>query len=95
MDEDFCYNKLFELKEKLKPYYKVDKIKSYCIYIYSEDFISDECDGNIFDLYPHGIHCIGNFTKNKIIPEALSILKEMQKYIIQQDDSKIDNLIKI
>lgn len=76
------YEKLCNVSRKLEPYYKIDKVKSWAVYVCELDWYSKRgIDGNIFDIFKNNISCYGDFTEEEITPKALPIIKKIQKYL--------------
>lgn len=85
------YNELFEISKELLPYYEVDKIKPYSVYVWSKE----ECDDlgeNLFDIESNKIVFYNN--QHKIIEESLPIIARIQdklKEIEELSKKKINN----
>ena len=76
------YKKLWNVSRKLEPYYTIDKVKPWSVYVCELDWYSTRgIDGNIFDIFKNSITCYGDFTEEEIIPKALPIIKEIQRYL--------------
>lgn len=71
MSYDDWYDELVRLSHKLEPYYCIDKIKSYSVYIWYED-------DNVFDIQENGIIM---YEKNDIPSWAFPIITEIQKWL--------------
>ena len=76
------YDELIVLSHKLDPYYGIERIKDYGIYVWGPD--SQGHDANIFDIYSNEIRV---WRPGSIISESLPIiaeiiqhLKKMEKY---------------
>lgn len=73
------YEELVEISNKIRPYYDIDKIKSYSVYIWSKEGsgISDDFWGrNVFDIEAEGIFFYDK--EHKVIEDAIPIIKEIQ-----------------
>lgn len=81
-DFNILYKELVQITKQLEPYYDVDKIKPYAIYIWTKG----EYGENVFDILTDRV---GFYVKeHKIIEEAKPIiteiqfkLKEMEQYL--------------
>ena len=65
------YNELIEITKELEPYYTIDKIKSFGVYVLAKD--ENVC--NVFDIYPNGITY---YEKHDIPQEAMPIINKIQ-----------------
>lgn len=74
------YDKLCEVVDRLRPYYDIDKIKPWSVYVWSKTNSIDDSE-NLFDIMKNDIICYGNFRKENIIIDCLDIIKEIQKYL--------------
>ena len=76
------YDELVPLAEKLRPYYSIDKIKSFGIYVWGTSAMDEEA--NIFDIYADEIKiwvpCSVHPDSLPIIAEIIQHLKKMEKY---------------
>lgn len=69
---DFLYNELVQISKDILPYYDIDKIKSYSVYIWTKGK-----DGkNVFDIDKDEI--IFYVKGHKIIEEAKPIIEKIQ-----------------
>ena len=80
---DFCelYKELIEVVDKIRPYYDVDKIKSYSVYVWTKDNPNadneDDMYGqNVFDIC--GDELIIYVEDHVVIEEAKPIIKKIQ-----------------
>ena len=69
------YDELIVLSHKLDPYYGIERIKDYGIYVWGPD--SQGHDANIFDIYSNEIRV---WRPGSIIAEIIQHLKKMEKY---------------
>ena len=68
------WNELWELSRKLLPYYDVDKVKDWSVFVYTKNSEGDYGD-NVFDINYDGIYF---YDKNhKIIEEAKPIIEKI------------------
>lgn len=75
---DLYYQLLCEKVDKLRPYYDIDKIKSYGVFVWNKAENIEDQD-NIFDIYADGI-CF--YTEDRtIIEEAKPIIEDIQNFI--------------
>lgn len=74
---EYEFDKLFKIAHEIEPWYSVDKVKSYAVYIWTKD--ADEGFGkNIFDIEADNIVF---YTEHSIIPEALPVIKRIQEQL--------------
>lgn len=69
------YEELVEVANKIRPYYDIDKIKPYSVYIWTKSEYNDFGE-NVFDIESDGIEFYDK--EHKIIEDALPIIKEIQ-----------------
>lgn len=66
-----------EIAHEIEPWYVVDKVKSYAVYVWTKD--TDEDFGkNVFDIEADDIVF---YTEHEIIPEALSAIRHIQEQL--------------
>lgn len=71
------YEKINQKSKDLLPYYDVDKVKPYSIYVWTKGR-----DGkNVFDIEEYEVYMYDE--SHIIIPEALPIIKELQEMMIK------------
>ena len=69
------YDELYRLVQELKPYYNIDKVKPYSVYVWTKDTETD-WGTNVFDIEKNEIVF---YDKNhKIIEEAKPIIEKIQ-----------------
>lgn len=75
---DSLYNDLVQTVNEIRPYYDVDKIKPWSVYIWTKDI--DDCDGeNVFDIEDGRIVY---YVKDHVIPdEVVPIIRKIQSKI--------------
>ena len=74
---EYEFDKLFKIAHEIEPWYVVDKVKSYAVYVWTKD--TDEDFGkNVFDIEADDIVF---YTKHEIIPEALSAIRHIQEQL--------------
>ncbi len=74
---EYEFNKLFKIAHEIEPWYSVDKVKSYAVYIWTKD--ADEGFGkNVFDIEADGIVF---YAEHSIISEAIPIIKRIQEQL--------------
>jgi hypothetical protein len=67
------YDELVEVAHKIDPYYDIDKIKPYSVYIWTK---SDFCGENVFDIEADKIVY---YVQDHVIPiDVMPIIKEIQ-----------------
>ena len=71
---DNWYEELVEISHKIDPYYDIDKIKSYSVYIWTKGDLDNS--ENVFDIRPNEI--VFYVKDHEIIEEAIPIIKEIQ-----------------
>lgn len=72
---DRLYDELVSVSNKIRPYYDIDKVKPYSVYIWTKDKENDFGE-NVFDIEIEDIAFYDK--KHKIIEDALPIIKEIQ-----------------
>ena len=87
--KEYNYDKLDRLYEELRnvsyellPYYDIDKIKSYSVYVWSKT--TDDFEENLFDIEPDDITFYNK--EHKIIKDALPIIEKIQFKLREIDD---------
>lgn len=69
------YNELWELSRELLPYYDIDKVKDWSVFVWTKD--TEETEGeNVFDINYNEI--VFYDKTHKIIEEAKPIIKKIQ-----------------
>ena len=72
------YNELRDIVDLLRPYYDIDKIKFYSVYVWSKSGTNDHLDSdNLFDIQAKDI--IFYDKQHKIIEETLPIITMIQE----------------
>lgn len=71
------YEKINQKSKDLLPYYDVDKVKPYSIYVWTKG----ENGMNVFDIEEYEIYMYEE--NHEINPEALPIIKELQEMMIK------------
>ena len=70
------YNELVALTDELRPYYDIDKVKSYSVYVWTKDGGSSDSGENVFDIQANEILF---YNKNHtIIEEAAPLIEKIQ-----------------
>lgn len=79
---DEYYNSLCEIAREILPYYDIDKIKTYGVYIWNK---ADSLDNqwNVFDIYSNEIVMYDE--EHEIIEEAKPIIKKIQDKLKEFD----------
>ena len=83
MDDDRCwdlYNELAKISNEILPYYDIDKIKSYSVYIWTKDEeVGEDNSSNVFDIQKDEI----------IFYNKEHVIKEEAKPIIEKIQMKL------
>ena len=66
------YKELEQASMQLKPYYDIDKIKPYAVYVWTKDKDSR----NVFDIFEDEIHF---YEQHQIASEAMEIITQIQE----------------
>lgn len=69
---EYLYEELIQISHKIEPYYDVDKVKTWSVFIWTK---GDDGE-NVFDIMPNEI--VFYVQDHKIIEEALPIIEEIQ-----------------
>lgn len=70
------YEKLIKAVDELRPYYDIDKIKPYGVYVW----MKTDYQNNVFDIYKNEIYF---YNRNHKIPEeALPIIRKIQELLL-------------
>lgn len=75
------YREISQIARELEPYYDIDKVKSYSVYVWSKpkNYASDNVDDwgeNVFDIMENEI--VFYVKDHQIIEEAIPIIKKIQ-----------------
>lgn len=74
---EYEFDKLFKIAHEIEPWYTVDKVKDYAVYIWTKD--TDEDFGkNAFDIEADDIVF---YVDHEIIPEALPAIQRIQEQL--------------
>lgn len=74
------YEELFKVVDEIKPYYDVDKIKSWGVYIYTKDGEDGSWGENVFDIMKDEIIF---HKEDYVIPdEVMPIIRKIQSRLI-------------
>lgn len=82
---DELYEELTKISNEILPYYDIDKIKPYTVYIWTKSDDVDDFGDNVFDINPHDITFYNK--DHKIIEGALPIINKIQSKL-----KEIENL---
>lgn len=78
------YNELWNLANKLRPWYDIDKVKDYGVFVWTKDTDAGEGE-NVFDIEANELVFYTCFNKcnhnHKVIEEAKPVIKEIQKHL--------------
>ena len=72
---DELYSELFKISEDLLPYYDIDKVKPYSVYVWSKEE-GDEFGENLFDIEANRV--VFYDKKHRTIKETLPIIIKIQ-----------------
>lgn len=76
------YDSLCEIASEILPYYDIDKIKTYAVYVWNKaDNLEDQW--NVFDIYSNEIVMYDK--EHEIIEEAKPIIKKIQDKLKEFD----------
>lgn len=67
-------DKLFKIAHEIEPWYDIDKVKDYAVYIW----IKDEYGENVFDILADELVF---YTQHEVIPDAVPIILRIQKQL--------------
>lgn len=70
------YKKIWEVSQKLKLYYGIDKVKPWGVFVYSK-----ENDEDVFDILKDKLIFYNEYKETDINKQALPIIKEIQKQL--------------
>lgn len=76
---DLLYNELIQISKEILPYYDIDKIKSYSVYIWTKG----EDGENVFDVLADEIFFY--VKDHKIIEDAKPIIEKIQRKLKEVD----------
>ena len=71
------FDKLFKIAHEIEPWYTVDKVKSYAVYIWTKD-TDNNFGKNVFDIEADNIVF---YTDYNIIPEAIPAIQRIQEQL--------------
>ena len=80
---DRLYDELVAISNKIRPYYDIDKVKPYSVYIWTKGEENDFGE-NVFDIYVEEI--VFYDKEHKIIEGALAIIKEIQSKLKELEE---------
>ena len=67
-------DKLFKIAHKIEPWYDIDKVKDYAVYIWTKG----EYGENVFDILADELIF---YTQHEVIPEAVPTILRIQKQL--------------
>lgn len=70
------YDKLWEISQKLRPYYGIDKVKPWAVFVYSE-----ETNEDVFDILVNKLIFYNEYKEKDINKEAIPIIEEIQNQL--------------
>lgn len=77
VEEYLCkYNKLWEISQKLRKYYGIDKVKPWAVFVYSK-----ENEEDVFDILKDKLIFYNGYKQTNINKEALPIIKQIQNQL--------------
>lgn len=74
---EYEFDKLFKIAHEIEPWYSVDKVKSYAVYIWTKD-TNEGFGKNVFDIEADDIVF---YAEHEIISEALPTIKRIQEQL--------------
>lgn len=74
---EYEFDKLFKIAHEIEPWYSVDKVKDYAVYIWTKD-TNEGFGKNIFDIEADDIMF---YVEHEIIPEAIPVIKRIQEQL--------------
>ena len=78
-DKFVClYKELVQISDEIRPYYDIDKVKWYSVYIWTKD---DDWGENVFDIQKDDI--VFYVEDHVIIEEAKPIIKKIQRKLLE------------
>lgn len=78
------YNKLYEISQKLRPYYGIDKVKPWAVFVYSK-----ETDEDVFDIVVNRLIFYNGYKEEDINKEVLPIIKKIQNQLKIINDKEV------
>lgn len=72
---DELYSELCELSKELHPYYDIDKIKPYSVYVWTKDIKNEDNSTNVFDIIADEIVF---YEEHEIIEVSKPIIAKIQ-----------------
>lgn len=85
MNNEICfmdefYMELHKAVDQIRPYYDIDKIKPYSVYIWTKD-TGDDLEDNVFDIMKDRIVF---YDENHVIPdEVMPIIRNIQSKLME------------
>lgn len=77
---DELMNEIRALANSLSPWFDIDKIKSYGVYVWTKDTDDEVLDGeNVFDIFPDCIRFYRHDNMYDISAEAMPVIMDIQK----------------
>lgn len=77
------YDELWNLANQLRPYYDIDKVKDFAVYVWTKP---EDTDRNVFDIYGDRLE-IYDFSHN-IRNEAKPIIHKIQAKLLENPNNK-------
>lgn len=74
---EYEFDKLFKIAHEIEPWYSVDKVKDYAVYIWTKD-TNEGFGENVFDIEADDIMF---YVEHEIIPEAIPVIKRIQEQL--------------
>ena len=74
---EYEFDKLFKIAHEIEPWYSVDKVKDYAVYIWTKD-TNEGFGKNVFDIEADDIMF---YVEHEIIPEAIPVIKRIQEQL--------------
>lgn len=71
---EYAFDKLFKIAHEIEPWYDVDKVKDYAVYIWTKG----EDGENVFDIEANKLIF---YVSHDVIPEALPAIQHIQEQL--------------
>lgn len=69
-----AFDKLFKIAHEIEPWYDIDKVKDYAVYIWTKGVYGE----NVFDILADELVF---YTQHEVIPDAVPIILRVQKQL--------------
>ena len=81
------YDELWSLANELRPWFDIDKVKPYSVYVWTKDDSNPECPfgENVFDIYADYLQFYPCIKPWELPNEAVPIIKKIQEKLKEID----------